>query len=170
MDNQRKCPGSSSWHPLGFPCQISSCSPGPQQAFHPAPHLHPIPTAPTSQPQISSPKKSQRNPNGLTGASVELGVGPTCPSLPGCWCHPSPAPSTTAPRGFHARPGGCSIPTQFLVVFVDEDHGRSLPAHCLGAFGVSILGQAQTPLQEFFHTGNWDGGLHASLPNQRIHA
>lgn len=44
------------------------------------------------------PRNPWRKPSGLMGTSV--GVGPTCPSLPGCWCCLSPVPSIHSPEGF----------------------------------------------------------------------
>lgn len=85
-------------HPLGFPCKISLCIPGPHQASQPAPHLHPDCSCLPATAII--PRNTQRYLSGFMGTSAELGVGPTCPSLPGCQCHPSPVPSIHSPKVF----------------------------------------------------------------------
>lgn len=56
------------------------------------------------------PKNPWRNPTGIMGTSVELGVGPTWPSLPSCWCHPSPVPAIHSPEGFPCQTRGMQHP------------------------------------------------------------
>lgn len=88
-------------HP-GSPAGLPSCS---------SPHglpspLHPIlagcPCLPATA--TASLRNPLRKPSGFVGKGVELGVGTTCSSLPGRWCHLSPVPFVRSPAVF-----ACSV-------------------------------------------------------------